>query len=109
MKVLDVVALMKEGTQNAPHCGQVGTIVDVIAPRQYLVEFASLNGEAYEFLAIPEQDLLRLHHQPALRVAWKQSLITVIASLEMFPDESRVRAGNSSGRLRVGGVQWNIR
>lgn len=69
MKVLDVVALVREDTHNGLHRGQVGTIVETIAPEQYLVEFANLKGEAYAFLALSEHDLLRLHHQPALKVA----------------------------------------
>ena len=69
MNVLDVVALVREDPQNGLHRGQVGTIVETIAPGQYLVEFANLNGEAYAFLGLPEHDLLRLHHQPTLKVA----------------------------------------
>ncbi len=69
MKILDVVALVREDTQNGLHRGQVGTIIETIAPGLFLVEFANLNGEAYAFVDLSEGDLLRLHHQPALKVA----------------------------------------
>ncbi|MHB8249045.1 MAG: DUF4926 domain-containing protein [Acidithiobacillus sp.] len=69
MKVLDVVALVRAHPESSLRRGQVGTVVEALSPGQYLVEFANLNGEAYAFLALSEHELLRLHHQPALKVA----------------------------------------
>ncbi|MBU2857837.1 MULTISPECIES: DUF4926 domain-containing protein [Acidithiobacillus] len=69
MKLLDVVALVKAHPKKGLHRGQVGTIVEVLSPGVFLVEFANLSGEAYAFLTLPEGELLRLHHQPALKVA----------------------------------------
>ncbi len=69
MKVLDTVALEKARPGAGLRRGQVGTIVEYLAPGVFMVEFANLNGEAYAFLTMREKDLLLLHHQPSLKVA----------------------------------------
>lgn len=69
MKLLDVVALTDNMPQQRLQRGQVGTIVEILAPHVYEVDFADLEGRTYATLAIPEKKLMLLHHHPADRAA----------------------------------------
>ncbi len=69
MKLLDVVALSDNMPEQRLQRGQVGTIVEILAPQVYEVEFADLEGRMYASLAIPEHKLILLHHHPADRAA----------------------------------------
>jgi hypothetical protein len=44
--------------------GQVGTIVEVLGPQVFEVEFSDDGGRTYASLALRSNDLLRLHHEP---------------------------------------------
>lgn len=44
--------------------GQVGTIVEVLSPEVFEVEFSDDSGRTYASLALRSDDLLRLHHEP---------------------------------------------
>ena len=44
--------------------GQVGTVVEVLAPDVYEVEFADNDGRTYAELAVKEEQLLVLHYEP---------------------------------------------
>lgn len=66
MNTLDVVALAVDCPDDKLRRGQVGTIVELLSHHTYLVEFADLNGEAYELVPIEESHLITLHHSPAL-------------------------------------------
>jgi hypothetical protein len=66
MKLLDVVALTEDLPQKGLRRGQVGTIVELLAPRVYEVEFSDLDGKTYATAAVPEKLLIRLLHDPAL-------------------------------------------
>ena len=69
MKTLDVVATIDGLPEKGLRRGQVGTIVEVLAPGIFEVEFADLEGRTYASLALPESSLMVLHHQPAPAVA----------------------------------------
>ena len=45
--------------------GQVGTIVEQVAPQVYEVEFSGLDGKTYATAAVSEKLLIRLIHEPA--------------------------------------------
>jgi hypothetical protein len=45
--------------------GQVGTVVEILAPGVVEVEFADLDGNTYAMCSVPESNLLVLHHIPA--------------------------------------------
>lgn len=64
MKLLDVVALLDDVPEKALRRGQVGTIVEVLAPEVFEVEFSDVEGRAYAFAALPATGLIVLHHQP---------------------------------------------
>jgi hypothetical protein len=65
MKLLDVVALIDEMPGAGLRRGQVGTIVELLAPGVFEVEFCALDGTTYASLAVEERRLMVLHHEPA--------------------------------------------
>jgi hypothetical protein len=69
MKLLDVVALISDVPKKALQRGQVGTIVEVLAPGVFEVEFCDLEGRTYALTALPESHLMVLRHEPASAAA----------------------------------------
>ncbi len=66
VKVLDVVALTDDLPERKLTRGQVGTVVEVLAPDVYEVEFSDNDGRTYAELAVKEEKLLVLHYEPTL-------------------------------------------
>lgn len=64
MKTLEVVALTNDVPEKHLRRGQVGTIVEILAPGVAEVEFSDLDGVTYAMCAIPENNLMVLHHIP---------------------------------------------
>ncbi len=64
INLLDVVALTADLPDQGLLCGQVGTVVESLAPGVFEVEFADDQGTTYAQLAIPEKQLLVLRYQP---------------------------------------------
>ncbi|MGH7175988.1 MAG: DUF4926 domain-containing protein [Tepidisphaeraceae bacterium] len=64
IKLLDVVALMEDLPDEGLVRGQVGTVVETVAPGVYEIEFSDDNGQAYAFASMPAEKLLVLHHHP---------------------------------------------
>lgn len=64
VKLLDVVALTENLPEHKLERGQVGTVVEVLAPDVYEVEFADNDGRTYAELAVKEEKLLVLHYEP---------------------------------------------
>jgi len=64
MKTLEVVALIDDIPKKHLRRGQVGTVVELLAPGVAEVEFADLDGNPYAMCAIPESRLMVLHHVP---------------------------------------------
>jgi hypothetical protein len=64
MKTLEVVALTNDVPEKHLRRGQVGTVVEMLAPGVVEVEFADLEGNTYAMCALPESNLLVLHHFP---------------------------------------------
>lgn len=62
IKLLDVVAI----TENLPkynlHRGNVGTIVEILAPNVYEVEFSDDEGQTYAMQALSAAQLMVLHY-----------------------------------------------
>ncbi|MCX8103073.1 MAG: DUF4926 domain-containing protein [Candidatus Bipolaricaulota bacterium] len=63
--VLDVVALLEDLPERNLRRGQVGTVVEELAPGVFEVEFSDNEGRTYALLALRAEQLLVLHHQPA--------------------------------------------
>ena len=64
MKILDVVALTNDMSEKHLRRGQVGTVVEILAPGVVEVEFSDLDGNSYAMCAIQENSLMVLHHIP---------------------------------------------
>ena len=62
MKLLDVVALLDDVPEKALQRGQVGTIVELLAPGVFEVEFSDLEGRVYAQAALPATSLMVLRH-----------------------------------------------
>ena len=66
IKLLDVVALTADFPEKGLIRGQVGTIVEELAPGVYEVEFTdSISGQAYALLPLRSEQLLVLRYAPA--------------------------------------------
>ncbi len=63
MHLLDVVALTKDIPDHGLRRGQVGTIVEILGPDMFEVEFADNEGRTYATLALNARQLLVLHYQ----------------------------------------------
>jgi len=69
MKVLSVVALLEDVTANQLRRGQVGTIVEALAPGIFEVEFSDDEGRTYASLPLRAEQLMELHHEPSHQAA----------------------------------------
>jgi hypothetical protein len=65
-KLLDVVALLEAKPALHLACGQVGTIVEVLAPDVFEVEFCDQKGRTIGLTELRRKDFLVLRHEPAL-------------------------------------------
>jgi hypothetical protein len=65
-KLLDIVALLENKLSLGLVCGQVGTIVEVLAPDVFEVEFCDKGGRTLGFAELRRNELLVLHHESAL-------------------------------------------
>lgn len=61
---LDVVAVTADLKDRDLLRGQVGTVVEILAPHVFEVEFSDDNGRTYAQHALREDDLMLLHYQP---------------------------------------------
>jgi hypothetical protein len=59
-----VVALTVDLPSDGLRRGQVGTVVDALAPDVFEVEFADDEGRAYAQLALADDQLMVLHYHP---------------------------------------------
>jgi hypothetical protein len=68
IQLLDVVALTENLPDHSLNRGQVGAVVEVLAPDVFEVEFSDKNGRSYASLALRQNQLMVLHYR-FLRVA----------------------------------------
>jgi Domain of unknown function (DUF4926) len=64
IELLDVVALTEDHLEQGLRRGQVGTVVELLAPGVYEVEFSDNEGQTYALLAVPARHLMVLHEHP---------------------------------------------
>jgi hypothetical protein len=64
IKLLDVVALTEDVPLRGLRRGQVGTVVEILGPDVFEVEFADNNGRTYATLSLRGGQLMVLHYQP---------------------------------------------
>jgi Domain of unknown function (DUF4926) len=67
VEVLSVVALIEDVPEKGLLRGQVGTVVEGLAPGVYEVEFSDDSGQAYASLALRADRLICLRHEPSHR------------------------------------------
>jgi hypothetical protein len=67
--MLSVVALLEDIPQKGLLRGQVGAVVERLAPGVYEVEFSDDSGQTYASLALRSGQLMRLHHEPSHQAA----------------------------------------
>lgn len=63
IQLLDVVALTEDLPQRNLFRGQVGTVVELLAPDVFEVEFSDDKGRTYAMLALRANQLMVLHYQ----------------------------------------------
>jgi hypothetical protein len=64
LNLFDIVALKNDLPQQRLQSGQVGTIVEILAPEVYEIEFSDDDGQTYSTQALPAHQLLKLHYKP---------------------------------------------
>jgi hypothetical protein len=64
IELLDVVALIEPLPERQLERGQVGTVVEDLAPQVFEVEFSDDQGRSYASLALRADQLMVLHYQP---------------------------------------------
>ena len=65
IQLLDVVALIEVVPEHDLYRGQVGTVVEELAPTVYEVEFSDTDGRTYALAPIRTSQCLKLHYDPA--------------------------------------------
>ncbi len=66
VKLLDVVALLGDRPAEGLVAGQVGTVVEVLAPGVFEVEFLDSQGRTVGLAELKRAELLALKHEPAV-------------------------------------------
>ncbi len=69
IELLSVVAVLEDVPKRGLVRGQVGTVVEQLAPAVYEVEFSDDSGRTYASLALHAAQLMRLHHEPSHQAA----------------------------------------
>lgn len=69
LSLLTTVALLDDLPEKGLRRGQVGTVVEVLSPGVYEVEFSDDEGRAYAFLSTTADQLLPLIHEPDSQAA----------------------------------------
>jgi hypothetical protein len=63
IKLLDIVALTEDLPGEGLFRGQVGTVVEILAPDVYEVDFSDDEGQTYAMKALNAFQLMVLHHK----------------------------------------------
>ncbi|MGH9939349.1 MAG: DUF4926 domain-containing protein [Blastocatellia bacterium] len=69
MKLLDIVALTEDLPEQGLRRGEVGTVVEILAPGVFEVEFSDDSGEAYAFASLRAEQLISLHYRKREEIA----------------------------------------
>jgi hypothetical protein len=69
MELLSEVAVLHDLPEKGLVRGQVGTVVELLAPGVAEVEFSDDKGRTYALAALRSEELIRLHHRPCEQVA----------------------------------------
>lgn len=61
IKLLDVIALLEDVPSERLRRGEVGTVVEMLAPEVYEVEFSDDEGRTYAMLPLRREQIMLLH------------------------------------------------
>jgi hypothetical protein len=64
ISLFDIVALIQDLPQEGLRRGQVGTVVEYLAPEVFEVEFSDNDGRTYASLGLRADQLMVLWYQP---------------------------------------------
>lgn len=68
IEILDTVALSQDIPERGLFQGEVGTVVGILGPNVFEVEFGDEDGETYAEFALRNDQLILLHNQGS---GWK--------------------------------------
>jgi hypothetical protein len=63
--ILDVVAIIEDLPERGLYRGQVGTVVEILAPGVFEVEFSDDEGRTYATTSLEADQLLALRYEPS--------------------------------------------
>jgi len=66
VKLLDVVALLGDEPEEGLVAGQVGTVVEILSPGVFEVEFFDSQGRTVGLAELRREELLALKHEAAV-------------------------------------------
>jgi hypothetical protein len=69
LELLSVVALLDDVADKCLRRGQVGTVVEQLAPAVYEVEFSDDEGRTYASVSLRADQLLQLQHERSRQAA----------------------------------------
>jgi len=70
IELLDTVALLEDLPERGLDRGEVGTVVELLAPEVFEIEFIDDEGQTYAQFALQENQIVALHNQgEGLRLA----------------------------------------
>jgi hypothetical protein len=69
IELLSVVALLQDLPEQGLVRGQVGTVVETLAPGVFEIEFCDEQGRTYAMASLKSDQLMRLHHEPIHQAA----------------------------------------
>ena len=69
IEMLSAVALLQDLPEHGLVRGQVGTVVEDLAPGVYEVEFCDDGGRTYAMASLKADQVMRLHHEPIHQAA----------------------------------------
>jgi len=63
IELLDTVALLEDLPERDLKKGEVGTVVEILAPDVFEIEFSDNEGQTYAMFALRENQIVALHNQ----------------------------------------------
>ena len=73
IKLLNIVALLENLSEQGVYRGQVGTIVDECDAELVEVGFSDLQGCTYALESLKKSQLMIVHHRPLAQTQWLKS------------------------------------
>ena len=69
IEILSIVALLHDMPEHGLVRGQVGTVVETLAPNVYEVEFCDDSGRTYAMASLEAGQVMRLYHESVHQAA----------------------------------------